>query len=548
MQLQVTAYTPQHQRYQKTLDFVIPQVAIWTFIYITTIKRCWFLLHPTVGCRHILEIARILSRIPGALQWMWRGGGTIGDQTGWASCFGTIEADPSRAGQGDNGQQIARDLRCFFKKGCWFTPWKISFSIGWFLGSMLIFRGVLRESCPQNGGIFAEFCFLVSLQSWFTVAMSRCLAKKMLGWICACASNSWEDYFNQLILFCRKSQLFSENSRDQHENHTQGPLNKMPKNLPFQSFHFPRGHFVWNSNERMKPPWVYPYETSGFDIGLEDENYQKSFSTNSMVSSPWRDGRMEYPQISRAPVMKLQHQQGTKSHRSQIKTWKPCSVHYKKSPRPPLKKLGISGRRSGIDTRNCLYNWVCLKNREDPPIRHTHTNWEWFNTNNHTKIGCIPSVSLQIIWEWLRDWWILRWFLATSVMFGAEASNYRLHLFSEGGNVLPQQSVTIVLYVLVIVSSLLRNSAPGKKLRAKKSHEYKDCCELFSLTFFLQTCSEPWLPTADLPGVSVGITISAMEWPQLDWQDWTQWPSILQNERKQNRINNLWINKSFKLY
>lgn len=36
MHLQVTAYTPQHQRYQKTLDFVIPQVAIWTFIYITT--------------------------------------------------------------------------------------------------------------------------------------------------------------------------------------------------------------------------------------------------------------------------------------------------------------------------------------------------------------------------------------------------------------------------------------------------------------------------------------------------------------------------------
>ena len=99
---------------------------------------------------------------------------------------------------------------------------------------MLIFRGVLRESCPQNGGIFAEFCLLVSLQSWFTVAMSRCLAKKMLGWICACASNSWEDYFNQLILFCRKSQLFSENSRDHHENHTQGPLNKMPKNLPFR--------------------------------------------------------------------------------------------------------------------------------------------------------------------------------------------------------------------------------------------------------------------------------------------------------------------------
>lgn len=169
---------------------------------------------------------------------------------------------------------------------------------------------VLRESCPQNGGIFAEFCFLVSLQSWFTVAMSRCLAKKMLGWICACASNSWEDYFNQLILFCRKSQLFSENSRDQHENHTQGPLNKMPKNLPFQSFHF----LVVILFETAMKEWSLtenPYETSGFDIGLEDENYQKSFSTNSMVSSPWRDGGMEYPQISRAPVMKLQNQQGS---------------------------------------------------------------------------------------------------------------------------------------------------------------------------------------------------------------------------------------------
>ena len=106
----------------------------------TTIKRCWFLLHPTVGSRYILEIARILSPIPGALQWMWRGGGTIGDQTGWASCFGTIEADPSRAGQGDGPQQIARDLRCFFKKGCWFTPWEINME-------------------PENDGLEDDFPF-----------------------------------------------------------------------------------------------------------------------------------------------------------------------------------------------------------------------------------------------------------------------------------------------------------------------------------------------------------------------------------------------------
>ena len=98
------------------------------------------LLHPTIGSRHILEIARILSPIPGALQWMWRGGGTIGDQTGWASCFGTIEADPSRAGQGDGQQQIARDLRCFFKKGCWFTPWKINME-------------------PENDGLEDDFPF-----------------------------------------------------------------------------------------------------------------------------------------------------------------------------------------------------------------------------------------------------------------------------------------------------------------------------------------------------------------------------------------------------
>lgn len=60
----------------------------------------------------------------------------------------------------------------------------------------------------------------------------------------------------------------------------------------------------------MKPPRLNPRETSGFDIGLEDENYRLSFSKNSMVSSPcgWTDGVS--PNF-KAPVMKLQHQQGT---------------------------------------------------------------------------------------------------------------------------------------------------------------------------------------------------------------------------------------------
>ena len=361
MQLQVTAYTPQHQRYQKTLDFVIPQVAIWTFIYITTIKRCWFLLHPTVGCRHILEIARILSRIPGALQWMWRGGGTIGDQTGWASCFGTIEADPSRAGQGDNGQQIARDLRCFFKKGCWFTPWKISFSIGWFLGSMLIFRGVLRESCPQNGGIFAEFCFLVSLQSWFTVAMSRCLAKKMLGWICACASNSWEDYFNQLILFCRKSQLFSENSRDQHENHTQGPLNKMPKNLPFQSFHF----LVVILFETAMKEWSLPEFTHMKPQGLilvwkmrtiKNPFQQIAWWVHHGGMDGWSIPKFQGRQLWSSNISKGPNPTGVRS-----KPGSHAQFITRNLRDVPWKNWEFLVEGLGSTPGNCLYNWVCLK-------------------------------------------------------------------------------------------------------------------------------------------------------------------------------------------
>lgn len=114
-----------------------------------TIKRFWFLLHPTVGSPH----SRILSPIPGALQWMWRGVGTIGDQTGWASCFGTIEADPSRARKGD-GPKMATPAPVFFSKRV---------------------VGLVRESCPPKmvvyflqqvcffGGMLTEFVVLASL-------------------------------------------------------------------------------------------------------------------------------------------------------------------------------------------------------------------------------------------------------------------------------------------------------------------------------------------------------------------------------------------------
>ena len=69
------------------------------FIYITTYYQTlldFCFIDPVDN-----DILESESSIPGALQWTWHGVGTIGDQTGWASCFGTIEADPSRARKGE---------------------------------------------------------------------------------------------------------------------------------------------------------------------------------------------------------------------------------------------------------------------------------------------------------------------------------------------------------------------------------------------------------------------------------------------------------------
>ncbi len=129
----------------------------------------------------------------------------------------------------------------------------------------------------------------------------------MLGWICACASNSWEAFFNLLILFllCRKSHLFTVikwwANLDWHSRTTQQWKKKfsLQVNKPQGLIRFGR--------------WVF--------LSLF-----KNIGSFTMLGR--RDCILSPRQANDMP----------RHLRSQIKTLKPCSVHCKKSPKRPLSR------------------------------------------------------------------------------------------------------------------------------------------------------------------------------------------------------------------
>lgn len=155
----------------------------------------------------------------------------------------------------------------------------------------------------------------------------------MLGWICACAFNSWKDYSNQLILLCRKSHLFCIIKRSAWID-TQGPLKCQRLAWRVSTvvvILFETAMKEWNLPENSR-------ETSRFDKVWKMRtilSFKKIIGEFTMLGMA--QSRVS-PNFSR-PVVKLQ--KSATCHRSQIKTLKPCSVLYKKSPRRPLEKWGF---------------------------------------------------------------------------------------------------------------------------------------------------------------------------------------------------------------